>query len=145
MKTPITFDFLRGLLVACVARDAERFLFYFLPINFSWSSVPSGSKWVLMLAAVLTIAVYTVILTAVLCRPTSTTKVVFGLLLVIAVVWMGFLRPTRFRGPANGYHRSFIRSVVPWSGSPLTAVIALICVLKLKRDKVIVTPVEVCR
>ena len=137
MKKHITFDFLRGLLVACIARDAGQLLLYFLPINFPWSAVPTEKKGIIMLATVLTIAVYSVVLLAVLLRPASTTKVVFGILSVIAVVWMGFLVPTMFGTLAGGHSGSFVGSLlIPWTGPPLTAVMALFCVLKLKHYNV---------
>ena len=136
MKTHITFDFLRGLLVACIARDAGQFLLYLLPINFPWSAVPSESKGMFVLATVLTIAVYSLLLLAVLLRPASTTKMVLGILSVIAVVWIGFL-VSAFLGVAPKQPSvSLLRVPGLLFGPPLTAVIAFFYVLKSKSNQV---------
>ena len=82
------------------------------------------------LGIMLAIAVYSFVLFAVLLRPASTTKMIFGILLAIAVVWIGFL-------VLAGYHTSLPGTLLAqWSGPPLTAVIAFLCVLKLKYNQV---------
>ena len=136
MKTHITFDFLRGLLVACIARDAGQLLLYFLPINFPWSVVPPAQRGWFVLAIVLTIAVYSPVLLAVLLRPASTTQIVLGILLVIAVVLIGFLA-SAFLG-VSPKQPSVSLLLVPGIlfGPPLTAVIAFFCMLKSKSNQV---------
>ena len=124
MRTHITFDLLRGILVACIASNAA----YFLPIRFPWSVVDTEHKvWF-----VLAIAVYSFLLWAVLLRPASTTKIVFGVLLAIAVL---SLVSALWVAAPQDHNTSLLRPLRFLSGPLLTAIIALLCHLKLKSNQ----------
>jgi hypothetical protein len=134
MKPHITFDVFRGILAACAIRDAGRCLMYLLPINFPWSSVPAEQRGLVLLLAVVIIAFYSGAVMALLSRPASTRKWVFWLLVGLSVVMAGCLSffGLNPQGHSPGHSLSLLRALQILLGPPLTAAIALFCVLRLK-------------
>jgi hypothetical protein len=130
----MTFDFFRGILVACIARDAARLAVYVLPINFPWSVVAPEHKGVIALGAAV-VAFYAFVLLAVLLRPSSTAKLVFWILLAIAVIETGGLVTHLLGAGWHDLNTPLMRALTIFSGPPLTAATAFLCVHKLKSDQ----------
>ena len=132
MKTQITFDFLRGILVACIARDAANFAMYALPIQFPWSLIPPMTQALIVLA----IAVYAAVLLAFLLRPIEAIKIVSGVLFTMAVIWVCYVLWALFAGAPKQPSISFVGVLSLFSGPPLTAAISFFCVRKRNSSQV---------
>lgn len=91
MKQIISLDFLRGILVACSARDAVNILMYVAPINYKFSSIPPHLRNWVVIATSFIAAIYILVILLLILRPTSSSKLVFAILAGMFFLYLAFI------------------------------------------------------